>query len=85
MTTDKTLNDLRKKINSLDSKLVKTLEKRQLLTNKIHKHKKNLKLKTKDPKREKEIISLAKKHCKHTKPILIEKIYKEIFKQYKND
>lgn len=83
MTSDKIMKRLRNKMDGIDSKLVKTLEKRQRLTNKIHKHKRKLKQTTKDPRREKEVITRAKKHCKITKPKLIEKIYKEIFKQYK--
>ncbi len=83
MASDRIIKKLRKKMDGIDSKLVKTLEKRQLLTNKIHKHKKILKRRTKDPRREKEVIVRAKKHCKNTKPELIEKIYREIFKQYK--
>ena len=81
MAPNKKLNKLRNSMDKIDSILVKTLEKRQLLKNQILKLKKKSNIKPRDPEREQEVISKAKKQCKKTKKELIEKIYKEIFKQ----
>ncbi len=73
---------LRKKVDKIDLKLLKTLSKRNSLASKIKKIKKENKIKLEDKTREKIIL----KNLKSKKLIsnkTLENIYKEIFKQSK--
>jgi chorismate mutase len=69
---------LRKKVDKIDLKLLKTLSKRNKLTSKIKKIKQKNKIQLEDKTREKTILKNLK--SKKLIPIkTLEKIYKEIF------
>ena len=78
----KELTKLRKNIDKIDLKLVKTLSKREKITNKIKEIKNQNKIKTKDKAREKAIIKRLKT-LKLIKNKLLEDVYNVIFKQIK--
>jgi chorismate mutase len=73
---------LRKKVDKIDLKLLKILSKRNNLTSKIKKRKKENKIKLEDKTREKTILKNLNSKQLISKKTL-ENIYKEIFKQSK--
>ncbi|MBT3262288.1 chorismate mutase [Candidatus Woesearchaeota archaeon] len=76
------INKLREKLDKIDLKLLKTLFKRNKITSKIKKIKKENELKLEDKTREKTILNRLNSKKLISKKTL-ENIYKEIFKQSK--
>jgi len=78
----KEIINLRKKLDKIDLKLLKTLSKRNNLASKIKKIKKENRIKLEDKSREKTILKTLNSKKLIPKKTL-ENIYKEIFKQSK--
>ncbi|MBT4730611.1 hypothetical protein HOB87_01400 [Candidatus Woesearchaeota archaeon] len=76
------INKLREKLDKIDLKLLKTLFKRNKITSKIKKIKKENEMKLEDKTREKTILNRLNSKKLISKKTL-ENIYKEIFKQSK--
>lgn len=77
---------LRKKINSIDIKIVTLIAKRQSYMPAIGKYKKENNLAILQPKRENDILILRKKLARKLglEPVLVEKIFRLIFANSRN-
>jgi|GEM_PF-6805833 len=76
------LSKIRKKIDSVDSAIIKLISKRMIYAKEIKEYKKKNMIKIYDPKREQEIIKKARADAKKQKldPSLAEKVMKVLLR-----